>query len=101
MNTDEHRYEEGVEIRQVPARAISISLNLCPSVPHLWLKLLSAFPPWLRNSVVQSRRTGTHTRVPLQSRPSTAKFAPTMSADAPKDLRYLQTHEWHRLDGDT
>jgi glycine cleavage system H protein len=20
---------------------------------------------------------------------------------APKDLRYLQTHEWHRLDGDT
>ena len=22
-------------------------------------------------------------------------------ADAPKDLRYLQTHEWHRLDGDT
>ena len=24
-----------------------------------------------------------------------------MSADAPKDLRYLQTHEWHRLEGDT
>src|SRR3982751_2132287 len=22
-------------------------------------------------------------------------------ADAPKDLRYLQTHEWHRLEGDT
>lgn len=21
--------------------------------------------------------------------------------DAPKDLRYLQTHEWHRLEGDT
>src|SRR5215207_9698273 len=23
------------------------------------------------------------------------------AADAPKDLRYLQTHEWHRLEGDT
>jgi glycine cleavage system H protein len=22
-------------------------------------------------------------------------------SDAPKDLRYLQTHEWHRLEGDT
>jgi glycine cleavage system H protein len=22
-------------------------------------------------------------------------------ADAPKELRYLQTHEWHRLEGDT
>ena len=22
-------------------------------------------------------------------------------ADAPKDLRYLQTHEWHRVEGDT
>ena len=22
-------------------------------------------------------------------------------ADAPKDLRYLQTHEWHRREGDT
>jgi glycine cleavage system H protein len=23
------------------------------------------------------------------------------AADAPNDLRYLQTHEWHRLEGDT